>query len=150
MGVSSEVMPPIDTGKQLVLNFKAVDAEVPAGPGGSTPLIPAWLMVRKAGAVAAPAVRKVGVPAASLCCNMNNKLHRGHQCQPKPPEYRLHLGCLTCQVFACTSGLMLPSTMLHDVNHAHESSKPLRRRSCIASLAFETRSWTDSRAHALS
>lgn len=59
MDVSSEVMPPIDIDKQLVLNFKAVSGEVPAGPGVK-PIIPAWLKPRKQGAVAQPDVRKVG------------------------------------------------------------------------------------------
>lgn len=58
MDVTSEVMPPIATERQLVVDFKAVDAEVPAGPGGSTSL-PAWLWPRKDGATALPAVRQV-------------------------------------------------------------------------------------------
>lgn len=56
--VTSEVMPPVATDRQLVVDFKAVDAEVPAGPGGSTTL-PAWLWSRKDGATALPAVRQV-------------------------------------------------------------------------------------------
>lgn len=59
MDVTSEVMPPIATDRQLVVDFKAVDAEVPAGPGGSTTLLPAWLWTRKDGATALPAVRQV-------------------------------------------------------------------------------------------
>jgi hypothetical protein len=59
MDVTSEVMPPIATDRQLVVDFKAVDAEVPAGPGGSTTLLPAWLWPRKDGATALPAVRQV-------------------------------------------------------------------------------------------
>lgn len=60
MEVSSEVMPPISTDMQLVVGFKAVDAEVPAGPGGSMAWLQAWLRPHKQGATAPPAVRQVG------------------------------------------------------------------------------------------